>query len=243
VPIAFDSARSRPGGRSLAEVLSGGPLPLEAALRHATEIALVLREMHADGRAHGAVEAQNIYIKPSGAVLVTAERRGYKDPLDDLAGFGLVLYAMLTGKSPGDELRLIPGKPPVLKGPAAVRAAATRLAERCLTAERETAPDLQKVLTEVRLLHVMSKQFQPDAPSLFAVPAPPTPPSFTPSQSLEVFAGKAPPVINPPAISLPVSTPAEAPPPAEPAQPAARPGENSPPTVRGGRIPGRFSKT
>ena len=59
-----------------------------------------------------------------------------------------------------DFFARLPAKPAVLSGPAAVRASAIRLAERCLTAERETAPDLQKILTEVRLLNVMAKQFQ-----------------------------------------------------------------------------------
>ena len=115
--------------------------------------------MHQEGRAHGSVDPEHILLRHSGAILLPIERRGYPDPLDDLIGFGAVLYVMLTGKEPsGDEMRLMPAKPAVLKGPASVRASATRLAERCLSAERETAPDLQKVLTEVRLLHVMAKQ-------------------------------------------------------------------------------------
>ena len=239
MPIAFDSARRNSGGRSLADILADGPLPLETALRYATDLATTLREMHLDGRAHGGVEPPNIFLKSGTIILNHPERRGYPDPLDDLAGFGLVLYAMLTGKAPAsEELRLVPGKPPVVKGPAAVRSDALRLAERCLTAERETAPDLQKVLTEVRLLHVMSKQFQPDAPTLFAVPALPPAPVFPPPQSLEVFAGKATPIINPPLMALPPApltgtelVPASTSAP-EPTITSSAPGEDSPATVR-----------
>jgi len=227
LPIAFDSARSR-HGQNLLDVISLGPLPFEAALRYATDIALALREMHQDGRAHGSVEPAKVVVGSSGAALLGPERLGDIDPLDDLSGFGAVLWAMLTGRPPaGEEFRLVPAKPPVMKGPPAVRAAAVRLAERCLTAERETAPDLQKVLTEVRLLHVMAKQLGPDPPGPQAAPSPPP---MAPPQPLEVYAGKAPPVINPPGVSS--VAPAEAADAARAASPSAKPGEHSPPTVR-----------
>ena len=185
--------------------------------------------MHLDGRAHGSVDPAHAVVRSSGIVLLTAERRGYTDPLGDLTGFGLVLYAMLTGKKPsGDELRLVPAKPAVMKGPAAVRASAMRLAERCLTAERETAPDMQKVLTEIRLLHVMAKQFSSEPVALQILA--PVPPPYPPPQPLEVYAGKAAPIINPPSTLPPAAGDAgeekpelEAP---------ARPGINSPQTLR-----------
>jgi hypothetical protein len=129
---------------------------------------------------------------------------------------------MLTDKeASGAQFRLVPARPGVLKGPAGVRDAATRLAERCLTAERETAPDWQKVLTEVRLLSVMAKQFSSDAVSLHLAPAPSV--TYPPTQPLEVFAGKAAPIINPPGG---MTTPAAD----SPA--VAKPGGEPPPTLR-----------
>jgi hypothetical protein len=229
VPFAFDKLRSRPQGQNLAELLAQqGPLPLDQCLRHATELALALREMHQEGRSHGSVDPEHVLLRHSGATLLAFDRRGYPDPLEDLIGFGEVLYAMLTGKQPsGDELRLVPAKPAVLKGAAAVRASATRLAERCLTAERETAPDLQKVLTEVRLLNVMAKQM--GAESLTIHVAPPPAVTFPPPQPLAVYAGKAAPIINPPAAPLPGNVP----PPAQPSTPdPAKPGDHSPQTKR-----------
>jgi hypothetical protein len=241
VPSAFESARARFHGQVLAELLAKqGPLSLDAALRYATEIALALREMHADGRSHGSVDPDHVVLKSSGASLLPFDRRGYADPLEDLVGYGAVLYAMLTGKEPsGDELRLVPAKPAVLKGPSAVRNSAIRLAERCFTAERETAPDLQKILTEVRLLNVMAKQMGAEPKDLH-VPPPPPPTTFPVTQPLAVYAGKATPVINPPGASAgpaiasaePAEAPAipagDAPPPPDP----LKPGEHSPQTKR-----------
>jgi hypothetical protein len=212
-------------------MLAKGPLPLEAALRYGTELAAALREMHLDGRAHGSVDPEHTVVRSTGIVLLSPERRGYTDPLGDLTGFGLVLYAMLAGKKPtGDELRLVPAKPAIMRGLPAVRASATRLAERCLTAQRETAPDMQKVLTEVRLLHVMAKQFSSETAGLQLAPVPPSPPVFLPPQPLDVYAGKAAPIINPPGLPLPVTAePVEEKPESEA---PATPGVDSPQTRR-----------
>jgi hypothetical protein len=245
VSSAFEKARARFAGQRLDEHLEQhGPLALDLCLRHATGIATALRELHDDGRTHGSVDPRHVLLRASGATLLGSERRGYPDALQDLTGFGAVLYAMLTGKKPsGDEFRVVPAKPSILKGPASVRAAATRLAERCLTADRDSAPDFQKILTEVRLLSVMAKQIAAD-PAGVHLPPPPPVKTFPAPLPLEVYAGKAAPVIQPPTAEPPNAAPGAPLPPPDGATPAApkspeapesadgTPGDDSPPTRR-----------
>ncbi len=227
-PFASESTRSRFNGQLLSELLNQrGPLALDLCLRYATEIATALREMHQDGRCHGSVDPSHVIVRSSGAMLAPSERRGYPDPMADLTGFGAVLYAMLEGRTPdGDEFRLIPAKPAGLKGATGLRAAAIRLAERCLAAERDSAPDFQKIVTEVRLLNVIAKQHGID--HVVPVPA-----AFPQPQPLAVFAGKAAPVIHPPVASPPAA--AALPDPEKqhplPADPST-PGDDSPATRR-----------
>jgi len=186
--------------------------------------------MHLDERAHGNVDPAHIVVRNSGLLLIQGEPRGVPDPLQDLTGFGMVLYAMLTGKAPtGEEFQLAPAKPSTVRGPAAIRASATRLAERCLTAERETAPDLQKILTEVRLLSVLAKQYSSEQLGLQIPPAPP-PVAYPPPQPLAVFAGKAAPIINPPGKDF-TAQPDEI----EKPKDTNKPGEHAPQTLRAKR--------
>jgi hypothetical protein len=216
--VPSESGRARYNGQILADLLSQeGPLALDLCLRYATDIALALREMHQEGRSHGSVDPAHVLIRQSGLTLLAFERRGYPDPLGDLSGFGAVLFAMLMGRPPSsEEMRLVPAKPASLNGAASVRAEAVRLAERCLTADRETAPDLQKILTEVRLLHVRAKQLGAEQLGIHIAPPPPV--TFPPPQRLEVYAGKAAPVIYPPAVSPQTADAATPPDPAKPGE-------------------------
>ena len=180
-----------------------------------------MREMHQEGRSHGSVDPAHVMLRPGGAILLPFDPRGYPDPLADLVGFGVVLYAMLTGKQPsGDELRLVPAKPAHLKGASALRAAATRLAERCPTAgtrdRARPAKDPDRGPPAQRDGEAVGRRT-----AAIRIPAPPPPVTFPPPQPLAVYAGKAAPIINPPTAGPP-------PPPVvdsvvEPLDPARRP--------------------
>ena len=151
---------------SLASRLVQGPLPLPFALRCATDVAAVLRQLYRAGQAHGAVSLASVVLRSTGAALLPPNSL-VRDANSraDVAAFGTVLYQMLTGTNPPPG-----GFPaaPAERAPHAdlpgLRAAATRLAAKCLATPPDKAPTIQMVVTEVRLLNLLARQSGAESP-------------------------------------------------------------------------------
>ena len=160
---------------SLAARLRKEPLPLALALRLATSIASELRDLHADGHAHGALELESLRFSRSGVSL--GEPRGGTDKASmrrDIAGYGRILNWMLTGSPEPPAPVVMPQKHRSVE---ALRAAALDHARRCLSGR----PPTQRVVTEVRLLSVLARQL-PEA----SVKIQPPPPPLRPAPGWEV---------------------------------------------------------
>jgi len=186
---------------TLASKLADGPLPLPFALHCATGVAAALRELHEVGRVHGEVSPASVVLRPSGAALLPPN--GLPREINfraDVAAFGALLYEMLTGGKPprNGPLAAPEGRVPHAGVPG-LRAAATRLAAKCLAPPPEPAPTIQMVVTEVRLLNVLARQF--------GAPAPPPPPG-APSPDTRRTAN---PLAEWDAIAAPIEEPAHVP--------------------------------
>jgi hypothetical protein len=180
---------------SLAARLRKQPLPVALALRLATGIASELRDLHAEGRAHGAVELESLRFSRSGIFL--GDARGGKDKAGmrrDIAGYGRILNWMLTGTPEPHAPAVVPCKH---RSAEALRAEALDHAHRCLSGR----PGIQRVVTEVRLLSVLARQM-PEA--VVKVPLPPRSASNWEVVSMESADGpESPPVPSPVGVKCP----------------------------------------
>ena len=146
---------------SLAERMARAPLSLGEALACATQIAAVLRDLHRQGLAYGAVSSQLIEMRQSGATLrPTAGLQRLGDGRSDVAAFGAVLDEMLRhAETAGGPLD-------------ALREQARALAERC----SNQSPAMQQVLIALRLLVFEARQrgasIRPACRQAMAHPAP-----------------------------------------------------------------------
>jgi len=124
---------------SLTERMGRGRLPMEEALKYATQIATCLRDLHLQRLAYGAVSSQLIVLGPSGATLRTnGGLTHFGEGHFDVTAFGWVL---------GEMLRAI-------DGPEELREKIAALAVRC----QEETPDMQRVLIALRLLGLQARQ-------------------------------------------------------------------------------------
>jgi serine/threonine protein kinase len=172
------------GGReeSLGSRLAQGPLPLPFALRCATDVAAALRELHRAGLAHGEVSPASVVLRPSGAALLPPNGLvGEANSRADVAAFGAVLYEMLTGgKPPSGGHLAAPAERVPEAGLPGLRAAATRLAAKCLATAPDEVPSTQMILIEVRLMNVLAQQLGAKSPAPPQPPPPPAPPQLAP---------------------------------------------------------------
>jgi hypothetical protein len=168
--------------------LARGPLSLTAALRCATDVGRILHEMHMQNRAYGKIVPASVVLRASGAELLPSRGLWDQATLErDIHGFGELLYQVVTGlKVPVDASAALFRSAAPPSGPAGIRAAALRLAGKCLDL-LSVKLTMQQASTEVRLLWVVARQLEAagvreSAPSPFLVlpPALPPPPKVVP---------------------------------------------------------------
>jgi hypothetical protein len=142
------------GGKGISAPVDSGVLPLATALGYAMGVAAALRERR------GEIPAQSNggpdHVGPLGAVPHPSEpssRQAEKD--SDMVAFGALLYELMTGSKPPQDVSqfVVPSVP--LVGAEGVRMAATRLSLRCMAGDPQ---GMQRILTELRLYSVMARQ-------------------------------------------------------------------------------------
>ena len=160
------SAKPAGAGRVLAEQLREGPLPLSPALQCLTGVAQALRALHGSGRGHGQVGAQSVEIRGERYTLTSPRAAlGPSEFPRDLKALGALMFEVLTGARPipDEPLPAIPRVAAMRSDPVVIRAAALRLAIRCLNVPaggQAIGQTIAKTAVELRTLAMLARQAQ-----------------------------------------------------------------------------------
>jgi hypothetical protein len=143
-------------------------------------VAAALRELHYEGLGHGRVATDTIVLSAAGAELSTHLPYVPVDFTDDIRCFGAILYEMLNGMQPCGPGLTAAVLSDSRTGPSGIRSEANRLALDCLAAPPALRPTMQRVVTQVRLLWLVSRQ---SALQARAAPPPAAKPTLQPAPS------------------------------------------------------------
>jgi hypothetical protein len=156
-------------GNGLSTAVDRTGLPLTAALGYATGVAAALRERHLEMPPHTNGGPDRAPAGPLGPVLHRSEHFSRQaEQHSDIAAFGAMLYELVTGSRPPQDVSrvVLPRIPGV--GAEGVRTAVTRLALRCVAGEPQ---DMNRILMELRLYGVIARQSGWRAGDSMKVPA------------------------------------------------------------------------
>lgn len=137
-------------GQPLAGRLAGGPLPVPEALRVAATVADVLTVAHRRGVTHRDVSPANIMLTPAGPKIIDFGLAGAAtSAAEDVYALGVLLYVMLTARSPYPRSSPAfrhphPAPTPVLLVPGLPRAVAD-LCRGCMAKRPGDRPDSRSV--------------------------------------------------------------------------------------------------
>jgi hypothetical protein len=143
-------------------------------MRCGHEVATELWDLHRQNRAYGKLTAGNVLMTESGAHLVPLQSRDDAAPEADKQAFGAMFYEMLVAEAPPESPGAADIRPRgALTGHPRLRPAAIKLALQCR--QEGTALTMQQVATEVRLLGLLLREYQRNAPSGQKAAGPRTP--------------------------------------------------------------------
>ena len=152
-----------PSSETLTHRLARGALPLADLLTYAMDVAVALRDLHNEGRAHGSVGTESIWVEHGSATLSPASARApVSTPAADIPAFGAVLQSMLDALD--------------ASGPMDARAKLRELRAWCRGGPGQELPGMQSVIVELRLAGMMARK----NPAPAHLPAEPLPASINP---------------------------------------------------------------